>query len=496
MLKPNIQLRTSQSLSLTPQLQQTIRLLHFSTLELQSEVLSMLEQNPLLEAEEPIDSSEPAPQPEHTANTEQSEAITESRELTDMEGSDTLPAELPVDTQWDDVYEPITPPGTTPLNNASSDFSGFLENQEGSSPGLQEHLIEQLRLSPLPPNDLRIAAAIVLSINESGYLSDSLESIHETLQEDIQDIELDEVVAIQHYIMRLHPVGCGAKNLQENLLAQLPFNKGDKETIADATLLIDKNLELLSKQDLAKLKRASGLSKERIVDAMELIRGLNPRPGAEVSEERIDYITPDVYVSQVGDIWGVSLNPDVAPRLHIHDYYSSLIKRGDKSETNRYLRDQLQEARWFIKSLQSRNETILKVAEVIVSRQQAYFNEGPKAMTPMVLRDVAEELGMHESTISRVTTQKYMLTPKGMLEFKYFFSSQVSTSDGGNASAIAIRAMIQSLIQDENPQKPLSDSKITTILLNDKGVKVARRTVAKYREAMQIPPSNERKRIA
>ncbi len=501
MLRPNIQLRTSQSLSLTPQLQQTIRLLHFSTLELQSEVLSMLEQNPMLEVDESAaNANEQAPAAENAPTAEASEAeaqtAPETVELTDMESKETLPDELPLDTQWDEVYEPSTIPGSAPLNNATSDFNSFLENQEGGSPGLQDHLVEQLRLSNLSPNDLRIAAAIVLSINESGYLSESLESIHEMLQDEIEGIELDEVVAVQHYIMRLHPIGCGARNLQENLLAQLPLCNGRQATIANATLLVEKHLELLSKQDLVKLKRASGLSEDEIIEAMDLIRSLNPRPGSQVSEERIDYITPDVYVSQVDGVWGVSLNPDVAPRLQVHSYYSSLIKRGDKSDTNRYLRDQLQEARWFIKSLQSRNETILKVAEVIVARQQAYFNEGPEAMTPMVLRDIAEELGMHESTISRVTTQKYMLTPKGMVEFKYFFSSQVSTSDGGNASATAIRAMIQSLIQDENPQKPLSDSKITTILLNDKGVKVARRTVAKYREAMQIPPSNERKRIA
>ena len=499
MLKPNLQLRASQSLTLTPQLQQTIRLLHFSTLELQTEIVSMLEQNPLLDVDDSANYQDTDDNTTDNQTREQQKADTQEsgdrQELTNLNEADSFPGELPLDTQWEKLYDNnSTPSGSSKLS--ADEYSSFLENQSGAAPDLQAHLIDQLQLSNLNLRDLRIAAALVLSLDENGYLADSLESVHESLSSDLDELELDEVVAIQHFIMQLDPVGVGARDLSENLLAQLPHIQAPKETIGHATELIRSHLDLLSKQDMQKLKRSTGLDDEEIRAAMELIRSLNPRPGSQISSDTIDYITPDVYVIQQEGRWIVSLNPDISPQLKVHEDYAGMIKRGDKSEANQYLREHLQEARWFIKSLQSRNETILKVANVIVNRQQAYFEKGPEGMTPMVLRDVAEELGMHESTISRVTTQKYMLTPTGMVEFKYFFSSQVSTADGGNASATAIRAMIKSLIDQENPQKPLSDSKITSILLNDKGVKVARRTVAKYREAMQIPPSNERKRIA
>lgn len=499
MLKPNLQLRTSQSLTLTPQLQQTIRLLHFSTLELQSEISSMLEQNPLLDVDEnttltPVDTeaSETPKEPQASVSQESSE----QQELTNLDEASHIPDELPLDTQWDKIYDSSAPPSSGSSKLSADEYSSFLENQSGAAPDLQAHLIDQLQLSNLGHRDLRIAAALVLSLDENGYLADTLESVHESLCDSIEELDLDEVVAIQHFIMQLEPIGVGAQNLSENLLAQLPHSEAPESTVANATKLLRYHLDLLSKQDMQKLKRSTGLNDDEIRAAMELIRSLNPRPGSQISSDSVDYITPDVYVIQQEGRWIVSLNPDIAPQLKVHEDYASLIKRGDKSTANQYLREHLQEARWFIKSLQSRNDTILKVAEVIVTRQQAYFEKGPEGMTPMVLRDIAEELGMHESTISRVTTHKFMLTPTGMVEFKFFFSSQVSTADGGNASATAIRAMIKGLVDQENPQKPLSDSKITSILLNDKGVKVARRTVAKYREAMQIPPSNERKRIA
>jgi RNA polymerase sigma-54 factor len=273
-------------------------------------------------------------------------------------------------------------------------------------------------------------------------------------------------------------------------------HRPESDAVTHALKLVGDFFPDLEKQNLKLLTKKSGFSTDQIEAAFDLIRTLNPRPGGGIGNSQADYVVPDVYVVQHNEKWVVSLNPDISPRLRVHPFYSTLLKRGDKSKDNRYMRDQLQEARWFIKSIQSRNDTILRVAEVIVEKQQGYFEQGEEAMKPMVLRDVAETLGMHESTISRVTTQKYMLTPKGIVEFKYFFSSHLDTADGGNASATAIRAMIRSLISDENPQKPLSDSKITTILLQEKGIKVARRTVAKYREAMQISPSNERKRIA
>lgn len=490
MLKANLQLKLGQSLALTPQLQQTIRLLQFSTLELQQQIQEMIEQNPLLETEETQTTAAEA-----EAETEYENPFEKSD--TEIPGSDStdqaIPSELPMDTGWDSIYENNTPPSRNTDDTSPMDY---LENQNDDSEGLVEHLINQLELMHLTDVDLAIGRYLIHNLSDDGYLASNLEDLHEDLLEEIdEELTLEEVLVVQHIITTLDPVGCGSRSLQESLLVQLKTKDSDDKTIQDATLLVRENFSELEKQNLKQLTVSSGLSLPEIEAAMQAIRKLNPRPASEISKKVAEYVTPDVYVAQINNRWQVSLNPDISPRLRVHPFYSSLVKRGDKSADNQYIRDQLQEARWFIKSIQSRNETILKVADAIVNKQQDFFIYGEEAMRPMVLRDIAEELEMHESTISRVTTQKYMLTPKGMFEFKYFFSSQLSTSDGGNASATAIRAMIRSLISEENPQKPLSDSRITTILLQKKGVKVARRTVAKYREAMQIPPSNERKRI-
>lgn len=485
MLKPSLQLRLGQSLTLTPQLQQTIRLLQYSTLELQQQVQEMMEQNPMLDMEDQAD----APTLEIRSPTTKESPETDPKPLDENQ---TIPDDLPLDTSWDAIYDSLPS-----IHASSHDTGNFLENQSGAPADLREHLLSQLALTPISEVDQFIGHTLIFNINDNGYLADSIENIHASLVEDLEDEELtqNDVRVVQHLVMQLDPLGCGSLDVRESLQVQLQ-HRPETDTTRHALLLVESFFAELEKQNLKLLSTKSGLSSTQIEAAYELIRSLNPRPGAGIGSSHADYVAPDVYVSQQNGKWLVSLNPDISPKLRVHPFYSTLLKRGDKSKDNRYMRDQLQEARWFIKSIQSRNETILRVAEVIVDKQQGYFEHGEEAMKPMVLRDIAETLGMHESTISRVTTQKYMLTPKGLLEFKYFFSSQLNTADGGNASATAIRAMIRALISDENLQKPLSDSKITTILLHKKGIKVARRTIAKYREAMQIPPSNERKRIA
>jgi RNA polymerase sigma-54 factor len=488
MLKTSLQLRLGQSLTLTPQLQQTIRLLQYSTLELQQQVQEMLEQNPMLDAEDPAQDP-PTTEIQKPESKEKEASDTEPKPLDENQS---IPDELALDTSWDAIYDSLPT-----LNSGSRDTGDFLENQSGLQADLREHLLSQLTLTPITDIDQFIGHTLILNISDDGYLDDTLENILVSLVDELEDEELtlEDVRVVQHLIMQLDPLGCCSINLRESLQVQLQ-HRPESDAVTHALKLVGDFFPDLEKQNLKLLTKKSGFSTDQIEAAFDLIRTLNPRPGGGIGNSQADYVVPDVYVVQHNEKWVVSLNPDISPRLRVHPFYSTLLKRGDKSKDNRYMRDQLQEARWFIKSIQSRNDTILRVAEVIVEKQQGYFEQGEEAMKPMVLRDVAETLGMHESTISRVTTQKYMLTPKGIVEFKYFFSSHLDTADGGNASATAIRAMIRSLISDENPQKPLSDSKITTILLQEKGIKVARRTVAKYREAMQISPSNERKRIA
>ncbi len=495
MLKANLQLRIGQNLTLTPQLQQTIRLLQYSTLELQQQIQEMVEQNPLLELEEPEQSTnEPLIEQENPYASADADT-----ELPGTDATQQIPAELAVDTSWESVYDAPPPP---PRNTDAVSAAEILENQPGAAEGLIEHLLEQLELTPLNDIDRMIGQYLIHNIDDDGYLAEPLENLYEEIASALpaeaveEPLDIESVQVVQHLIMQFEPPGCCAENLQQSLISQVRQADADGEAKDNALMVLQRCFAELEKQNLKKLMSRSGLAADALERAIELIRRQNPRPGAEYSQNTAAYVTPDVYVTQHEGKWLVSLNPDIAPHLRVHPYYSTLVKRGDKSADNQYIREQLQEARWFIKSIQSRNSTILRVAEAIIDKQQGFFEHGEEAMKPMVLRDIAEELGMHESTISRVTTSKYMLTPRGMFEFKYFFSSQLNTSDGGNASATAIRAMIRTLISEEDPQKPLSDSKITSILLEEKGVKVARRTVAKYREAMRIPPSNERKHIA
>ena len=486
MLKTGLQLKIGQSLTLTPQLQQTIKLLQYSALELQNQVREMIEQNPLLELDE--NESEPLDRLNGSA------VDAPEDQPVSMEQGGAIPDELPVDTDWESVYTNMPTPRPTA---SDSDISGMLENIGGSETSLREHLLEQLDLTPLSDVDKVIGQAIIDGVRDDGYLGESLEDLLDCLRKELDpDLSLAEIEAVRKFIMRFDPVGCASLDLRENLLLQVDLLDSDSQAVAHAKLILDRFFPELEKQNLKRLVSRSRLTAQQVEAALDLIRTLTPRPGSAIGAATADYVKPDVFVVQHNGRWVAMLNPEVSPQLRIHPYYSSLVKRGDGSDQNKYIKDHLQEARWFLKSIQSRNDTILKVAEVIVDKQQEFFERGEEAMRPMILRDVAEVVEMHESTISRVTSSKYMLTPRGLLSFKYFFSSQLGKSDGGNTSATAIRAVIRSLIEQENRQKPLSDSKITTILLNEKGIKVARRTVAKYREAMQIPPSSERKRIA
>ena len=498
MLKPSVQLRLGQQLTMTPQLQQAIRLLQLSTLELQTQIQETLEQNPMLEvAEEGIESEAEDNRENESAN-EQKEAerqneATESDDLdygNESQSDDTIPEDLPVDTQWDDIYDIPTPYTGAP----DDDGRDIFENQSGSGETLREHLTWQLDFTPMSDVDRAIATAVIDAIQDDGYLGEDIESIHASLVDELE-VELDEVMAVLHLIQQLDPLGCGSTDLRDCLAIQLEHLPADTPWLDEAKLLVRDYLELLGNRDYKQLMRKMKLDEDGLQQVIGLIQTLNPRPGDMVNSSKAEYVVPDVFVRKLSGSWHVELNPDIAPRLRVNQLYASLIKRADQSADNTYLKEHLQEARWFIKSLQSRNETLLKVATAIVERQRGFLEYGEEAMKPLVLRDIAEQLEMHESTISRVTTQKYMHTPRGIYEFKYFFSSHVATADGGECSATAIRAMIRKLVEEENQAKPLSDSKIAATLV-ERGINVARRTVAKYREAMAIPPSNERKRLA
>ncbi|MEM7209328.1 MAG: RNA polymerase factor sigma-54 [Pseudomonadota bacterium] len=499
-MKQSLQLKIGQQLAMTPQLQQAIRLLQLSTLELQTEIQEALEANPMLEVDDDSGGQSNSEKEDSSAadasiaNQEQSET-SELNGSSAQEPSDTIPDELPVDSRWDDIYEPSYTSGSSASSEPQRDFTDYYREEDLS---LRDHLLEQIHLRSLSERDLAIATALIDSIDDNGYLSESMEDIIGGLNRDHTDdaelYESDEVEAIVHLVQNFDPFGCGSRDVGECMLLQLERMDESTEGLPDALLIVREYLSLLATHDYAKLKRYTKLNDEALYTAISLIKTLTPHPGRKIISGDPQYIVPDVFVRKEKGIWRVELNPDIAPKIGINQLYSGMIKRADKSQDNQFLRNHLQEARWFIKSLQSRNETLLRVATAIVNRQRGFLEYGEEAMKPMVLRDIAEQLDMHESTISRVTTQKFMHTPRGIFEFKYFFSSHVNTVDGGECSATAIRAMIRKLIDAENTQKPLSDNKIASVLV-DNGINVARRTVAKYREGMTIPPSNERKRL-
>lgn len=483
-MKASLQLNMSQSLTLTPQLQQAIRLLQLSALDLTQEIQQAIESNPMLELDESHNNQEV------NKNTDSHNKEQTADQVQANQTEDVIPKELPVDTVWDDIY-----PSTFSRSQTSEDSPSF-ENFYTSDINLHDHLTWQMQLTPLSEIDKEIAEAIIDAVSEDGFLTISVEDIQQSLSKNEQDElpEFDEIEAVLHRIQRFDPVGVAARDLKECLLLQLEQLPQNEADVARAKLIITKHIELLGQHNYTQLMRRSKLNQQQLQSAMKLIQTLHPRPGTLIAPSKTEYVIPDVVVKKQDGRWCVELNPESLPKVRINNSYAPLVQRANKSPDNTFMRNNLQEARWFIKSLQSRHDTLLKVATRIVEYQQDFLEYGEEAMKPLVLHDIAQDLDMHESTISRVTTQKFMHTPLGVFELKYFFSSHVSTDSGGECSSTAIRAVIKKLIAAENQQKPLSDNKIAQVL-SEQGIKVARRTIAKYRESMSIPPSNERKSL-
>ncbi|RIG05023.1 RNA polymerase factor sigma-54 [Shigella flexneri] len=476
-MKQGLQLRLSQQLAMTPQLQQAIRLLQLSTLELQQELQQALESNPLLEQ---IDTHEEI----DTRETQDSETLDTADALEQKE----MPEELPLDASWDTIYTAGTPSGT------SGDYiDDELPVYQGeTTQTLQDYLMWQVELTPFSDTDRAIATSIVDAVDETGYLTVPLEDILESMGD--EEIDIDEVEAVLKRIQRFDPVGVAAKDLRDCLLIQL--SQFDKTTpwLEEARLIISDHLDLLANHDFRTLMRVTRLKEDVLKEAVNLIQSLDPRPGQSIQTGEPEYVIPDVLVRKHNGHWTVELNSDSIPRLQINQHYASMCNNARNDGDSQFIRSNLQDAKWLIKSLESRNDTLLRVSRCIVEQQQAFFEQGEEYMKPMVLADIAQAVEMHESTISRVTTQKYLHSPRGIFELKYFFSSHVNTEGGGEASSTAIRALVKKLIAAENPAKPLSDSKLTS-LLSEQGIMVARRTVAKYRESLSIPPSNQRKQL-
>jgi len=358
---------------------------------------------------------------------------------------------------------------------------------------LQDHLNWQLNLTPMSDGDRLIAMAIIDAIDPNGQLTVTIESIHASLIREL-DIDEEEVLAVLHRIQQFDPVGVGYRDLKECLSLQLKHVDQDFPGVDTAERIIANHLPQLASHDYSHILKALKLKEPELKEALQIILSLNPKPGSEITESDTTYIIPDVFVTKKNGVWQAELNPETAPKIRVNPEYAMLANSKSSEADNTFIKENLQEARWFIKSLHSRNDTLMKVSNKIIEHQKGFLDYGDEAMKPLVLHDIAEAVGMHESTISRVTTQKYMHTPRGIFELKYFFSSHVGTEGGGECSSTAIRALIKKLVASENPQKPLSDSKITQVLSNQ-GINIARRTIAKYRESLSIAPSNERKRL-
>ncbi|MEP4485771.1 RNA polymerase factor sigma-54 [Marinobacter alexandrii] len=498
-MKQSLQLKLGQQLTMTPQLQQAIKLLQLSTLDLQQEIQLALDSNPMLELVED-DGDSTSAESSDDGSTESLSSQSDQSVLTDLQGAEpeslpagewdeTMPNELPVDTQWDDLLPSSSAPARATPDGAEMDF----DQRNSAEPELQDLLLWQLNLTRLSDVDRVIALSIIDSVDNMGRLNATPEEIHESLELELE-IDLDEVVAVLHALQQFEPAGVCARDLQECLMIQLKQLPSSTQWLEQAKQMVSRHMSQLASGDFAQIQRRMRLKEDQLIEVMELVQSLKPFPGEGVGADATEYVVPDVFVSKQNGRWQVNLNPDIAPRIRINEGYAGMIRRADNSADNNYLRDNLQEAKWFLKSLQSRNETLMKVATRIVEHQRNFLEYGEEAMKPLVLHDIAEAVEMHESTISRVTTRKYMHTPRGIFELKYFFSSHVATTSGGECSSTAIRALIKKLVAAENPRKPLSDNKITQ-LLEDQGIKVARRTVAKYRDTLFIPPSNERKRL-
>lgn len=528
-MKQNLQLRISQNLALTPQLQQSIRLLQLSSLELNQELDTILQENPLLEL---VDGDNP----DADYDDESTEAIQQNgvdsdpigadgEQSSQVDGDDFEPfsnidfqetannsapettEEKPLEissagddfsaTDFDEDYEEYGSASNwdegSRQNNSDDDDDGDYTRQEIVSISLRDHLLNQLKLMPLSERDQNLVFLLIDSINEDGYLEESLEELEESLPLELE-VELLELQTALKHIQNLDPPGIGATNLQECIMLQLNVLPKETEYLCLAKSIVSQHLAVLANKDFAKLRKLLNCDEAALKGAQNLIKQQNPRPGSDYAQLSKDhFIQHEVLVKKVKGIWIATLNDGVVPKLRINQLYADILKR-NRENSNQYLQTQMQEAKWMIKNIQQRFTTILRVSQAIVDRQRNFFEHGEIAMRPLVLREIAEELELHESTISRVTTHKYMLTPRGVFELKYFFGSHVATDAGGECSATAIRALIKQMVAEENIKKPLSDSQFSEILAKQ-GIVVARRTIAKYRESLNIPPANLRKSL-
>ena len=474
-MKQSLQLKMGQSLALTPQLQQAIKLLQLSTLDLQQAIEETLESNPLLEREEDGDTLD--------GGQDRQSDVDFTAQVAGPDSAD----ELPVDTRWEDLMPSSAPPPSLP----DGDMGQFAD-RDAEPETLHDQLHWQLNLTRFSATDHLIATAFIDAVDANGRLTQTPEEILEALRD--PELELDEVLAVLHRLQHFEPTGIFAADLRECLLLQL--RQMDEETPHRNTAgaIANRHLESIATADPRQLSRRLRTSPDDVIGALNLIRSLDPTPGISVGDSTTEYITPDVFVIRKDERWRVELNPDIAPKLRINALYSELLGQPGSASDKSYVRENLQEAKFFMTSLHNRNETLLKVASKIVEHQREFLELGEEAMKPLILADIAEQIGMHESTVSRATTRKYMHTPRGIYELKFFFSSHVATTEGGERSSTAIKALIKKLVQGENTKKPLSDNKLGA-LLEEQGIIVARRTVAKYREQLNIPPSNERRRL-
>ena len=486
-MKQSLQLKLHQQLTLTPQLQQSIRLLQLSTLELSQEISQMLQDNPMLERLDGADRfddyspSEGAPPQDEGPRPERDEVYDE----------------VSTEMAWGD--RAVTPSHGSGSSDDEDD-PGF-QQADAHQDSLQQHLLDQLHLMPLSERDRFLVMLLIEALDDDGYLTVTLDELSELLaaqmpEDAAPDSEIDplELTAALKLLQSLEPTGIGARDLGECLLLQLRTLPSATPLLMQAQRLVQEHLALLADREYGKLKKLLTLSDPEFIQLRQLITSLNPRPGARYAQADTRYVTPDVFVKKTKGLWVTHLNPDAVPKLRINELYAGILRANRDSAREGGLSAQLQEARWLIKNVQQRFETILKVSQAIVDRQRMFFEHGEVAMRPLTLKEIAESVDLHESTISRVTTQKYMMTPRGLFEFKYFFGSSLATEEGGATSSTAIKALIKQYIEAENPLKPLSDNAIAD-QLGKQGFVVARRTVAKYREMLNIPPANQRKSI-
>jgi RNA polymerase sigma-54 factor len=485
-MKPSLQFRLSQHLTLTPQLQQSIRLLQLSTVELNQELERYLAENPLLERTDLAGGEgEPASPPPPNGQSAEGEAQPTAAD----DRRDEQPSLNEERSAFDDEPSQLAGSSSRRDDDERDDFTQFA----AAEPSLQEHLLQQISLTGLTPRDKLIAEFVIGHLDEDGYLKQDLEELRESAAASASDVEIEELQIALRHVQHLEPTGVGARDIAECLELQLHAMPADTPHRGTALTLVTRHLDVLASRDFNKLKRLLAVDEDELRDIRALILTLDPKPGRAFGTGDVRYVVPDVLVRKAGNRWTASLNRDAMPRLRINKMYADILQ-ASRENGGKHLAGQLQEARWLIKNVQQRFDTILRVTQAIVDRQKNFFEHGEVAMRPLVLREIAEAVGLHESTISRVTTQKYMLTPRGIFELKYFFGSHVSTDTGGACSATAIRALIKQLVAAEDGKKPLSDHRISDILAQQ-GIQVARRTVAKYREAMHIQPANLRKSI-